>query len=59
MTMNTDKLESTGNVSLGKKGLAHDHNELSDQELQVVTGGSKNGFFAANLGQLEKIFTWL
>jgi bacteriocin-like protein len=40
MTMNTDKLESTGNVTLNKKGTsAHDLNELSDQELQLVTGG--------------------
>ena len=38
--MNTDKLESTRSVSLNKKGTsAHDLNELSDQELQLVTGG--------------------
>jgi bacteriocin-like protein len=42
MTMNTDKWESTGNVSLSKKGTsAHDLNELSDRELQLVTGGGK------------------
>jgi len=40
--MNTDKLESTGNVSLSKKGTsAYDLNELSDRELQLVTGGGK------------------
>ena len=42
--MNTDKLESTRNVSLSKKGTsAHELNELSDQELQLVTGGCPNG----------------
>ena len=41
--MNTDKLESTRSVSLNKKGTsAHDLNELSDQELQLVTGGAFN-----------------
>ena len=44
--MNTDTLESTGNVSLSKKGTsAHDLNELSDQELQLVIGGCKSGDF--------------
>jgi bacteriocin-like protein len=44
MTMNTDKLESTGNVSLSKRGTsAYDLNELSDRELQLVTGGAKGG----------------
>ena len=44
--MNTDKLESTGNVDLNKKGTsAHELNELSDQELQLVIGGCKSGDF--------------
>jgi bacteriocin-like protein len=39
-SMNADKLESTGTISLNKKGTsAHDFNELSDQKLQLVIGG--------------------
>jgi bacteriocin-like protein len=42
MTMNTDKWESTRNVSLSKRGTsANDLNQLSDQELQLVTGGAQ------------------
>ena len=59
--MNTDKLESTGNVSLSKKGTsAHDLNELSDQELQLVIGGCKYGFCSGlPPGQAEKLLPWL
>ena len=46
--MNTDKLESTRSVSLNKKATsAHDLNELSDRELQLVTGGNRGNIFCA------------
>ena len=47
--MNTDKLENTGNVSSNKKATsARDLSELSERELQLVTGGGGRCFLVCN-----------